>query len=308
MILFLKSIFKERIWGSHYFKEQLGYPLDDNLYGEMWSVSAHPEGDCQIDGGPFNGMTLSEVYESHQTLFGTKDPEFPLMVKLIHTNADLSVQVHPDDEYARAVEHQNGKTECWYFVNNPQNPIVLGHNAKTKEEIRQAIKEGTLEKLLKKTVVKKDDFVLINAKTIHALTSGLLVVEIQQSSDVTYRLYDYHRKDKNGNYRPLHIDKALDVIEVPDQTNHEVKNFSEINGLTNLVDGDKFCCNILDIIESANIFLSNNTFTMLTVISGTIILDNHQLQMGESAIILNDESNIKVIGNGRIVLSTPKAK
>ena len=305
MILFLKSIFKERIWGSHYFKEELHYNLDDNLYGEMWSVSAHKEGDCVIVNKEFAGKTLSEVYKTHPELFGTKDAEFPLMVKLIHTNADLSVQVHPDDEYARRVENQFGKTECWYFANSPKNPIVLGHTASSKEDIAEAIKQGTLENLLKKVPVKKDDFVLINAKTIHALTEGLLVVEIQQSSDVTYRLYDYNRKDKNGKLRELHVEKALDVINVPDTLDHQVVNYKEISGATNIVDCPQFKCDLVDVDGDLEVEMSGSTFKMLTVISGNISLEKNELHVGESAVILNDVNKIVLTGKGRIIISRP---
>lgn len=305
MILFLKSIFKERIWGSHYFKEELHYNLDDNLYGEMWSVSAHKEGDCVIVNKEFAGKTLSEVYKTHPELFGTKDAEFPLMVKLIHTNADLSVQVHPDDEYARRVENQFGKTECWYFANSPKNPIVLGHTASSKEDIAEAIKQGTLENLLKKVPVKKDDFVLINAKTIHALTEGLLVVEIQQSSDVTYRLYDYNRKDKNGKLRELHVEKALDVINVPDTLDHQVVNYKEISGATNIVDCPQFKCDLIDVDGDLEVEMSGSTFKMLTVISGNISLEKNELHVGESAVILNDVNKIVLTGKGRIIISRP---
>ena len=303
MILFFKNIFKERIWGSRYFKDVLGYNMDDNLYGEMWSASAHPEGDSIIINEPFYGYTLSEVYKNHKELFGTTSDEFPLMVKLIHTNADLSVQVHPDDDYAREVENQFGKTECWYFLNNPKNPIVLGHNAKSKEEIKRAIENGSLESLLKKVVVRKNDFVLINAKTIHALTEGLLVVEIQQSSDVTYRLYDYNRKDKNGKYRELHIDKALDVINVPDEEEHKVYNYDKINGVTNILDCPKFKCDIVEINNDCNIKLDCKTFNIITVIEGAISISDHMLSIGESAIALKDEEILKLVGKGRVIIS-----
>lgn len=305
MILFLKSIFKERIWGSKYFKEVLNYPLDDELYGEMWSVSAHKEGDCIIEGGLFNGKTLSEVYNSHKELFGTNDEEFPLMVKLIHTSADLSVQVHPDDDYAKKIENQNGKTECWYFINNPKNPIVLGHIAKSKAELKKAIENGTLENLLKKVDVRKDDFVLIKAKTIHALTEGVLVVEIQQSSDVTYRLYDYNRKDKFGNLRQLHIEKALDVINVPDIEEHNIYNYANINGQQNILNCNKFKCDIVDILSKTNLEFDNDTFNMITVINGSIEIEGRKLNIGESAIILKNVTQLMLNGKGRIIISKP---
>lgn len=305
MILFLKSIFKERIWGSKYFKEVLNYPLNDELYGEMWSVSAHKEGDCIIDGGLFNGKTLSEVYKSHKELFGTNDEEFPLMVKLIHTSADLSVQVHPDDDYAKKVENQNGKTECWYFINNPKNPIVLGHTAKSKEELKKAIEQGTLENLLKKVDVRKDDFVLIKAKTIHALTEGILVVEIQQSSDVTYRLYDYNRKDKFGNLRQLHIEKALDVINVPDNEEHKVYNYTNIRGKQNILNCDKFKCDIIDISSKINLEFDSDTFKMITVINGSIEIGKKELSVGESVVLLKNVTQLTLNGKGRIIISKP---
>ena len=305
MLLFLKSIFKERIWGSKYFKEVLNYPLDDNLYGEMWSVAAHKEGNNIIIDGPFKGKTLTEVYNENRDLFGTDDEEFPLMVKLIHTDADLSVQVHPDDKYARKHENQYGKAECWYFADEPKNPIVLGHKAKTKEEIRSAIEQGTLTELLNSVQVKKDDFVFIETKTVHALTAGLLVVEIQQSSDVTYRLYDYNRKDKNGNLRPLHVDKSLDVIQVPDSGVHEVKNYSDLKDFEQIVDHEKFSCMLYNIEDRLDIYMDEDTFQIVTVISGEFEVEGHKLGIGESFIILNDTEELHLVGKGRLIISRP---
>ncbi len=304
-LLFLEGVFKERIWGSNYFRYTLKYPLDDNLYGEMWSVSAHKEGLCKVVDGPFKGMTLDKIYEENKELFGINTNEFPLMVKLIHTNADLSVQVHPDDEYARKVENQFGKTECWYFLNETDSKIVLGHTANTKEEIKDAIEKGTLTELLKTVSVKKDDFVLIPSKTIHALTKGLLVVEIQQSSDVTYRLYDYNRKDKFGKLRPLHIEKALDVIEVPDHNNYPVTNYSTKVGYADILKSNYFNSSIIDIDEKYDLEYDEDTFAIFTIISGTIEVEKHFLSIGESFIALKNTKMISFKGNGRIIITRP---
>ena len=131
------------------------------------------------------------------------------------------------------------------------------------------------------------------------------MVEIQQSSDVTYRLYDYNRKDKNGKLRELHVEKALDVIEVPDTLDHKVINYKDIKGVTNIVSCPQFVCDLIDINEEKELQLPGNTFKMLTVISGNISLDNKELHVGESAVILNDVNKILLTGNGRIIISKP---
>lgn len=303
-LLFFKPIFKERIWGGDYFKKELGYPLDDKTYGELWSVSAHFEGLVEITNGPFKGLTLKECYEKRQDLFGTKTTEFPLMVKLIHTADDLSVQIHPNDEYAQKYEKQFGKSECWYFLEAAEkSTIIIGHHAKSKEEIKQALEQHKILQLLNEIPVKTDDFVLIEAGTIHALKKGLLVVEIQQSSDVTYRLYDYDRVDKNGLKRPLHLKKSLDVIDLTSQGG-VISNYGEADfGQTKLLDYQKFKVDLLKIERFYQYEIPTDKFVIFTVISGHIMVEDEFVKMGESFIALNNQKSVLINGTGRILVS-----
>lgn len=218
--IFLKPVFQERIWGGNRLKKQFHYPIPSEKTGECWAISAHPHGQSIVKKGPYQGKTLQELWENHQELFGNRQEKtFPLLTKLIDASKDLSVQVHPDEEYAHYHEHgEHGKTECWYIVDCKEDAeIILGHKAKSKDELKAMIKENRWDDLLQRIPVKPGDFFYIPSGTIHALGAGILVLETQQSSDVTYRLYDYNRTDQNGQKRELHLEKALDVIQVPHQ-------------------------------------------------------------------------------------------
>ena len=219
-VLFLFAPLKERIWGSTYFKNQLNITDQDSI-GEMWSCSGYEGSDSIIENGDFKGETLSSLFKNHKELFNnSKLNEFPILVKLIATSDDLSVQVHPDDKYAREVENQLGKTEGWLILDaDSSSNIVVGHRAKNKEELIKYVENDDYENLLIKRNVKKGDFFPIPSGTIHALGKGIVLLEVQQSSDVTYRFYDYHRKDKNGNERELHVQKAIDVTDYVPYTN-----------------------------------------------------------------------------------------
>ena len=206
-ILWVEPIFHEKIWGGKRLKDVYGYDIPSDQTGECWAPSAHPSGDNTIIEGEFKGQTLSKVFNEHRELFGNiKDKEFPLLIKIIDACDDLSVQVHPGDEYARIHENSLGKTECWYVLETEENTkMVMGHHAKTKEELVQAIENDDYDHLLNKFDIQKGDFFYIPSGTIHAICKGSLIYEAQQSSDITYRVYDYHRKDKDGNERELHV-------------------------------------------------------------------------------------------------------
>ena len=212
-ILLLSAPLKEVIWGGNYFKDVLNVTTSDEKIGEMWSCSAHKNGQSIIKNGCFKGKTLEYVYKNHKELFDNSSlDEFPILVKLIATTDKLSVQVHPNDEYALKYENQYGKTEGWLILDENENSeIVIGHNAKNKEELIEYINNDDYDGLLRKKVVKTGEFYPIPSGTIHALGANIVLLEIQQSSDVTYRFYDYHRKDAMGNERPLHINKAVEV-------------------------------------------------------------------------------------------------
>ena len=212
-VLFLSGPLKERIWGGTYFKDVLKITQSEEPIGELWSCSGHEEGESIILNDTYKGKKLSEVFLNHKELFNnSKLNDFPILIKLIATSDKLSVQVHPNDEYARLNENQYGKTEGWLILDEKEDSsLVIGHNATNKEELITYIQNDDYSHLLNEIKVKKGDFYPIPSGTIHALGKNLVLLEIQQSSDVTYRFYDYHRKDKNGNERPLHVQKALDV-------------------------------------------------------------------------------------------------
>lgn len=196
---------------------EYGYEIPGDNTGECWAISAHPNGDGVIAGGTYDGWNLSTLYQEHRELFGNSTQAvFPLLVKIIDAKADLSIQVHPDDAYAKVNENGAlGKTECWYILDCDEDAtIVIGHNAKDKAELRQMIKEDRWNELISVRPIHKGDFFQIDPGTVHAIKAGTLILETQQSSDVTYRLYDYGRL-QNGKPRELHIEKSIDVIGCP---------------------------------------------------------------------------------------------
>ncbi len=216
--LFLEPIFREKIWGGKGLEDKFAYKIPHNRTGECWAISAHENGPSTVENGPFSGKTLNEVWSSHPEVFGHYGgATFPLLTKILDANQDLSVQVHPDNVYANLYENGAlGKTECWYIIDCKKGAeIVYGHNAKTKEEFIRAIENRDWDKLLRRVKIKPGDFFYVPSGTIHALCEGTIVLETQQTSDITYRVYDYERKDKDGKKRELHLRKAIDVINIP---------------------------------------------------------------------------------------------
>lgn len=216
----LKPSGKDYLWGGRRLNDDFSKGIDMEPLAETWECSTHPDGPSTVSGGAFSGRTLAEVLKEHPEFLGTHPRtkgELPILIKFIDAKKDLSVQVHPTDEYA--AEHENGqlgKTEMWYVLDASKDAkLVYGfHHDVEKEDLRRSIADGTVEKYLQKVPIKKDDLFYIEAGTVHAIGAGALIAEIQESSNLTYRLYDYNRTDKNGKKRELHIDKALDVANL----------------------------------------------------------------------------------------------
>ncbi len=216
-ILFLDPVFKETIWGGDRLGTEWMYNIPSAHTGECWAISAHPHGDCIIQNGEYAGRHLSWLWDHHKELFNNFPGQFfPLLIKIIDAKEDLSIQVHPDNAYAAS--HENGalgKSECWYILNcKRDSEIVYGHNAKTKEELKKLIQQQEWNKLIRTLPIKPGDFLQISPGTVHAIKGGTMLLEVQQTSDITYRLYDYGRLQE-GKPRELHIAKALDVIRCP---------------------------------------------------------------------------------------------
>ena len=214
----LKAPCKDYLWGGNRLRE-FGKESDADKIAESWELSCHPDGESVIASGDYAGMTLPAFLAAHPEAAGEscRDFErFPVLIKLIDAHDNLSVQVHPDDAYALAHEGEYGKTEMWYIVDAEPGAELLYGFARdvTKEEFRRAIEENTLLDLVRHVPVRPGDVFFIPAGTLHAIGKGILIAEIQQNSNTTYRVYDYGRVGKDGKPRELHIAKALDVTRL----------------------------------------------------------------------------------------------
>lgn len=243
-LIFPTPIFHEKIWGGRKLADDFGYEIPDGPIGECWAISAHPNGDCAISGGAWDGMRLSELWDQHRELFGgVEGDRFPLLVKIIDAKDNLSVQVHPDDAYA--AEHENGslgKRECWYVLAADEGTqIVIGQRAHDRAELASMIEEGRWDDMLNLVPCHVGDFFPIEPGTVHAIQGGTLILETQQSSDVTYRVYDYGRVGDDGKPRELHIQQSLDVVDYAAQApaSGEV-TAPEVDGVTELMECPNF--------------------------------------------------------------------
>ena len=211
---------KDYLWGGRRLNDEFEKNIDLSPLAETWECSTHPDGPSFVSGGEFDGMELAEVLRAHPEYLGERhkgETALPILIKFIDAKKDLSVQVHPTDEYAKENENgQLGKTEMWYVLDAGRDAkLVYGLRQDcTKDELRTALADGTVMKYLQKVPIHKDDLFFIPAGTIHAIGAGALVAEIQESSNLTYRLYDYDRVGKDGRKRELHIDKALEVANL----------------------------------------------------------------------------------------------
>lgn len=219
----LKPACKDYLWGGDRLEKEYGKNYGIAPLAETWECSVHPDGVSIIDSGKLKGMLLNEAIKKYPSMLGIHpratcgESELPVLIKLIDAGQPASVQVHPNDEYARKYENgANGKTEMWYILDAKEDArLVYGfHQDMDAKSIKEAIKEDCIEKYLQKVPVQKDDVFYIEPGQVHAIGEGILLAEIQQNSNVTYRLYDYNRKDRNGNLRELHLDKALEVAEL----------------------------------------------------------------------------------------------
>ena len=307
-ILVLSGVLQKRIWGGYYFRDVLNITDSNEAYGEYWTLSAHPHGESIIVNGELKGKKLSDVYSEHRYLFANiKNERFPLLVKYIDAADDLSVQVHPGDSYAQEYENEYGKNEFWYVLDcTPDANLILGHNAATKDELIRLINENKFDKLLKKRNIKKGDYFFIKDGIVHAICKGTIILEIQQSSDVTYRIYDYNRTDKWGKRRELHLEKAIDVIKV-NQCLEIEKSFVINNGdskIYQLTDNQYFKTYRYDIDKGVLINNSNHTFYLGTVINGEPLVEDTRLIPGQSFIITSIADKVLIRGKSEIIIST----
>lgn len=313
-ILKLNPIFKHVLWGGNKLRTSFGYNEEGEDIGECWAISAHKNGDCTIANGTFAGKKLSEVWNENYYLFGRDDESvkrgdvFPLLTKIIDAKEDLSIQVHPDNEYAYANENGAlGKMECWYIIDcDDDTKIVIGHNCKNKEELKNCINNDRYDELIREIPVKKGDFFQIDPGTVHAIKGGTLILETQQSSDITYRLYDYNRL-QNGKLRELHKQQCIDVIKVPDNKKMGIHTTND-EFVKKLVTTEFY--NVWKISlkneSSGNIKLSNEKpYLLCSVIKGEISVFDKSMKKGDHFIITNGNcNNINIEGKGELIISS----
>ena len=309
-MLLLNPVFKQRIWGGDQLKAKFGYEIPGDDTGECWAVSAHPNGDCTVKEGIYEGATLSELWEKHPELFGNpREDRFPLLVKIIDAKDDLSIQVHPDDAYAK--EHENGslgKTECWYILDCTEDAtLVAGHNAGSREELSDMIHQGRWTELIREIPIKKGDFIQIDPGTVHAIKGGLMILETQQNSDITYRVYDYGRLT-DGKPRELHVAQSIDVITVPAPTAQEsVKDALNLpeNKMKELISCDYYTVWKLD-VEGSFSFEQSHPFLIMSVIGGEGSINARTIKKGDHFILPAGFGSVEMQGKMQLIASCAK--
>lgn len=309
--LFLKSQMHDKIWGGTKLREAFGYDIPTETTGEYWAISAHPNGVSVIKNGIYEGEGLDQLYREHKELFGhPKSEVFPLLIKILDANDWLSVQVHPDDAFALAHEGELGKTECWYIIAADEGAeIIYGHNAKSKEELRQWIEEGRWDDLLTKIPVKAGDFFYVPSGTMHAIGKGILILETQQSSDTTYRVYDFNRRDAQGNLRKLHIDKSIDVLTIGKPANSTPATMAVDHLESTLLVSNKFFSVYRWEVTGLVDFTQTVPYLLLSVLSGQgqLTVDGrvYDMKKGDHFILPNDVKEWSFDGQLEMIVSHP---
>ncbi|NPC92957.1 mannose-6-phosphate isomerase, class I [Bacillus sp. WMMC1349] len=308
--LFFEPVFKERIWGGKSLTS-FGYHIPSEQTGECWAFAAHQNGQSIVQNGTYKGLSLGELWEKHPELFGNVEGDrFPLLTKILDANQDLSVQVHPDDDYAH--EHENGelgKTECWYVIDCQENAeIIYGHHAKTKEELISMIESKQWDQLFRRVKVKPGDFFYVPSGTVHAIGEGILILETQQNSDTTYRLYDYDRTDAQGNLRELHLEKSIDVIDVPFTAMQPTIQYEKIDDLhvTLFIESPFFSVKKWDLTGTVSL-KQEKPFLLISVMNGEghIITNGNEyaLKKGDHLLLPDQFGDFQVSGRIECIVS-----
>ena len=294
----LKPAFKDYLWGGTRLRDDFGKDCDFDKVAESWELSCHKDGNSVVADGEFAGLTLAQYIEKEgKSVLGTnceKFENFPILIKLIDAKDNLSVQVHPNNEYAQRVEGEYGKTEMWYVVDCDEGASLLygfKHNI-TKEEFRERIENNTLLEVTNSVPVKKGDVFFIEAGTLHAIGKGILIAEIQQNSNTTYRIYDYGRVGADGKPRQLHIDKAVDVTNLCLAKPYPQSEPVDMGGWTKkrLAKCEYFTVDVINVDTSAALEADKSSFVNILVLDGGCVLSSEgndavELKKGDSVFI-----------------------
>lgn len=310
----LSPFVADNIWGGTRLITEYGIKTDKDPAAEAWVLSCHPAGPSTVLNGEFTGKTLQEAYLADKTICGTKGEKyefFPLLIKFIDAKRDLSIQVHPDDEYAMRVEGEYGKTEAWYILDcEPDAELILGFNRNvTVEEFKKAAQSDEMMNICNRVKVKKGDVFFIESGTMHAICKGILLAEVQQNSNTTYRIYDYGRLGKDGKPRELHVDKAADVTNlcpptIPDSSKREIESF-DCAKRSKLTSCDLFTMYELSVDGEYSSVCDEQSFVSLLCLEGNAEIEcaDEKLTMkkGESIFIPANKGKFTVSGNVKIL-------
>jgi len=308
-----RPVYKEIIWGgkniSKYFDRKTPYEKT----AESWELCCRPDGMSVVDNGPLAGSSLSDIIEQYgEKLLGTEcvkkyGSRFPLLIKYIDANDRLSVQVHPDDAYARKTGEENGKNELWYIVDaKPGAKLIYGLKKDiTKDEFISAVKNGTVADTLRVVPVKPHDSLFIPAGTVHAILDGILIAEIQQNSNTTYRIYDWGRLGKDGKPRELHIDKALDVINFGDAAAEPQQDSGETQ--REILRSEFFNIDEVKLSGKLERNAEGKTLMVIMNLSGDIVISydggETPLKKGDTALIPASLGKYTLNGQSRLLMS-----
>lgn len=310
-----EPILKERLWGGTKLKDVLNKPIESDITGESWELST-VKGDVSIvANGELQGTSLQDLINTEaKTLLGESVVErfgydFPILIKFIDAKQDLSIQLHPNDELAKKRHDSFGKTEMWYVMDaDPDANLIVGFNKDVeKEEYKKSLENDTLLELLNYEQVKEGDTFFINTGKIHAIGAGVLLAEIQQTSDITYRVFDFNRKDKNGNLRELHTDLALDAIDYTKKDDFKVTYNIDKDKVNQMVDCPYFKTNSLQLTKDLFQDISaRDSFTILMCLKGEAQVLNEngaaELSKGETVLVPASSKKLEIRTNGAQLL------
>ena len=313
-VLKLTPAFKDYHWGGTRLRDDFQKDCDFDKIAESWELSCHKDGPSTIANGEFKGLTLSEyIDKAGKSVLGTdceKFENFPILIKLIDAKDNLSVQVHPDNEYAQRVEGEYGKTEMWYIVDCDEGATLLYgfKDTITKDEFAQRIADNTLLEVTNAVPVKKGDVFFIQAGTLHAIGKGILIAEIQQNSNTTYRIYDYGRVGKDGKPRELHVEKAKDVTDLCPAKAYPETPVEQKDGYTSklLSSCDYFTTYAVDVDSKAVLEADEKSFLSLLILDGECEItadDTVKAKKGDSIFVPAGTGKVIAEGKCKVILT-----
>lgn len=305
-------ILKERIWGGTKLKTYLNKPISSDITGESWEISTVDDEVSVVSNGNFEGKSLNDLINDYpEAILGTKvyaqfGKQFPLLFKYLDAREDLSIQLHPNDALAKKYHDSFGKTEMWYVMQaDEEASLIVGFKEKSsREAFLKSLNNKTLLELLDTKKVKKGDVFFLETGTIHAIGAGIVIAEIQQTSDITYRIYDFDRVDANGETRELHIDLALEAI------NYELvdaqKEYAQLKNVPNeIVNCQYFTTNIIPLDGKSSISKNKDSFTVFMCIDGNFEIkyheQNHAFKKGDTVLIPAEMNEFQIVGKASIL-------